>query len=67
MLLAARDYHCLREMLVLVSALSIQDPRERPPERQQAADQAHDRAREEGITGAVGNGRNSAKNFSPPW
>jgi ATP-dependent helicase HrpA len=43
MLLAARERGCLREALVVASALSVQDPRERPPDRQQAADQAHAR------------------------
>ena len=37
MLLAARDQQCLREMLVIASALSVQDPRERPADKQQAA------------------------------
>ncbi len=41
LLLAAADYHCLAEILVIASALSIQDPRERPLDRQQAADQIH--------------------------
>ena len=41
MLLAAADHHCLAEVLVIASALSIQDPRERPLDRQQAADQIH--------------------------
>ena len=41
MILAARDEHCLREMLVIAAALSVQDPRERPPEQAAAADQAH--------------------------
>ncbi|WP_428851200.1 ATP-dependent RNA helicase HrpA [Imbroritus primus] len=41
MILAARDHHCLREVLVVASALSVQDPRERPLEAQAAADQAH--------------------------
>lgn len=41
MMLAAAELHCLREVLVIVAALSVQDPRERPPEAQQAADQAH--------------------------
>ncbi|MFY9973101.1 MAG: ATP-dependent RNA helicase HrpA [Chromatiaceae bacterium] len=41
MLLAAADHHCLAEVLVIASALSIQDPRERPLERQQAADEIH--------------------------
>lgn len=41
MILAARDEHCLREMLIIASALSLQDPRERPMEAAAAADQAH--------------------------
>jgi ATP-dependent helicase HrpA len=47
MLLAARDGDCLAELLVIVSALAVPDPRERPLERQQAADQAHLRFRDE--------------------
>ena len=47
MLLAARDQHCLREVLIIASALSVQDPRERPLEAQQAADQAHRRYADE--------------------
>ena len=43
MLLAAREQQCLREMLVIASALSVQDPRERPLEAQEAADNAHRR------------------------
>lgn len=43
MILAARHYGCLEEMLVIAAALSVQDPRERPQEKQQAADQAHHR------------------------
>lgn len=43
MLLAARDYHCEREMLVIASALSIQDPRERPFDARDAAERAHAR------------------------
>ncbi|MGV6808044.1 MAG: DUF3418 domain-containing protein, partial [bacterium] len=31
----------LRELLVIVSALSVQDPRERPADKQQAADERH--------------------------
>ncbi|MFP5345435.1 MAG: ATP-dependent RNA helicase HrpA [Actinomycetes bacterium] len=34
---------CLREVLVITAALSIQDPRERPAEHQQAADEQHRR------------------------
>ena len=41
MILAARDGHCLREMLVIAAALSVQDPRERPQEQAGTADQAH--------------------------
>jgi ATP-dependent helicase HrpA len=43
MLLAAQDLGCLREILVICSALSVQDPRERPADRQQAADEKHRR------------------------
>jgi ATP-dependent helicase HrpA len=43
MLLAARQRGCLREALVIAAALSVQDPRDRPPDRQAAADQAHAR------------------------
>src|SRR5512132_4411206 len=39
--LAGRDDGCLAETLVIASALSVPDPRERPLERAQAADQAH--------------------------
>ena len=45
MIIAARERGCLGEMLVIASALSAQDARERPPERQGAADQAHARFR----------------------
>lgn len=41
MLLAANEQGCLRDMLVLAAALSTQDPRDRPMDAQQAADQAH--------------------------
>ncbi len=40
-LIEANKLGCLRDALILVSALSIQDPRERPADKQQAADQAH--------------------------
>ncbi|MDG2460547.1 MAG: ATP-dependent RNA helicase HrpA [Luminiphilus sp.] len=43
MLLAANELKCLPEVLVIVSAMSIQDPRERPTEKQAQADQAHAR------------------------
>ncbi|MGH8055237.1 MAG: ATP-dependent RNA helicase HrpA [Stenotrophomonas sp.] len=41
MLVAAQKGGCLREMLVIASFLGIQDPRERPPESREAADNAH--------------------------
>ncbi|HYE41573.1 MAG TPA: ATP-dependent RNA helicase HrpA, partial [Ramlibacter sp.] len=41
MILAALDNACLTEMLIVASALSVQDPRDRPMEYQQAADEAH--------------------------
>jgi len=45
--LAARDLGCLPEALVIASALAVPDPRERPLEHRQAADQAHLRFRDE--------------------
>ena len=41
MLLAADRLGCLADVLIIVSAMSIQDPRERPLDHQQAADLAH--------------------------
>jgi len=41
MLVAAQKGVCLHEMLVIASFLGIQDPRERPPEAREAADNAH--------------------------
>ncbi|MBP6260790.1 MAG: ATP-dependent RNA helicase HrpA, partial [Chromatiaceae bacterium] len=41
MLLASAELGCLTEMLVIVAALSVQDPRERPLEQRQAADEIH--------------------------
>jgi len=43
MVISAQEQNCLRELLIIVSALSVQDPRERPVEKQQAADQMHRR------------------------
>ncbi|KAF7600322.1 MAG: ATP-dependent RNA helicase HrpA [Candidatus Dactylopiibacterium carminicum] len=45
MILAARDRGALAEVLVIAAALSVQDPRERPPESPGTADQAHARFR----------------------
>lgn len=41
MLIEAAKTQCLTELLVITSALSIQDPRERPLDKQQKADEAH--------------------------
>jgi ATP-dependent helicase HrpA len=43
MVLEAERNGCVHEVLVIAAALSIQDPRERPTDRQQAADQLHAR------------------------
>ncbi|MFV0278618.1 MAG: ATP-dependent RNA helicase HrpA, partial [Parahaliea sp.] len=47
MILAAAQQHCLAQVLVIASALSIQDPRERPADKQQPSDQSHARFRHE--------------------
>lgn len=47
MLLAAREHDVVDEVLVIVSALSIQDVRERPLDKQQASDQKHSRFKDE--------------------
>lgn len=41
MLLAGSEKNALRELLIITSGLSVQDPRERPVDQQQAADEAH--------------------------
>ncbi|MCX7897023.1 MAG: ATP-dependent RNA helicase HrpA [Rhodocyclaceae bacterium] len=41
MILAARERDCLAEVLIIASALEVEDPRERPLERLAAADAAH--------------------------
>ncbi len=43
MVLAAAEQGCLQEILVITSALTAQDPRERPADKQQQADQMHAR------------------------
>ncbi len=43
MILQAREEKALREVLVIAAGLSIQDPRERPMDKQQQADAAHRR------------------------
>ncbi|MFX1672061.1 ATP-dependent RNA helicase HrpA [Paraburkholderia sp. A2WS-5] len=47
MILAARDEQAMREVLIIASALSVQDPRDRPIEAQEQADQAHRRFADE--------------------
>ena len=47
LLLAGRQYHCLTEILIIATALSVQDPRDRPLDRQAAADAAHKRFADE--------------------
>ncbi|WP_300483688.1 DUF3418 domain-containing protein [uncultured Neisseria sp.] len=42
-LLAAKKHDCMAEILVIASALSIQDPRERPLEARDAAAKVHER------------------------
>jgi ATP-dependent helicase HrpA len=48
MILAAKREHCLREILIIASVLSIQDPRERPMDKREAADNAHTKFAGEG-------------------
>ncbi len=43
MVLEASRNGCVREVMIIAAALSIQDPRERPAEKQQAADEKHAR------------------------
>ena len=43
MLLSAVDFGSVYEVMIIVSALSIQDPRERPTDKQQASDEKHRR------------------------
>ncbi len=41
MLVAAKQEGCLSEVLIIAAALSVQDPRERPMDKQEAVTQAH--------------------------
>ncbi|MCX4395196.1 ATP-dependent RNA helicase HrpA [Streptomyces sp. NBC_01767] len=47
MVIEADRNGCVREVMVIASALSIQDPRERPSEKQTQADQQHARFKDE--------------------
>jgi ATP-dependent helicase HrpA len=48
MILEARHHGCVREVLIITAALSIQDPRERPADQREAADAMHARFAEPG-------------------
>ncbi len=41
MIVAAHEENCLHEMLIIAAALEVQDPRDRPADKREAADQAH--------------------------
>ncbi len=41
MLIAAADEHCLTEVAIIVAALSVQDPREKPADKMHQADAKH--------------------------
>ncbi len=47
MILAGLELGCLREVLIVAAGLSVQDPRERPRDAQQRADELHRRFRDE--------------------
>jgi len=47
MLLAGADEHCLTEIAIIVAALSVPDPRERPVDKAAHADQKHARFKDE--------------------
>lgn len=48
MLVEAEKFQCLTEVAIITAALSVQDPRERPHDKQQAADEKHAEFRVEG-------------------
>nr|WP_232769217.1 ATP-dependent RNA helicase HrpA [Colwellia sp. Bg11-28] len=43
MVVSSIEFGCIEQILIIVSALSIQDPRERPHEKQQLSDEKHNR------------------------
>ena len=47
MILAAKKENCLAEILIIAAALAIQDPRERPMDKREVADQAHSKFKDE--------------------
>ncbi|HET9620310.1 MAG TPA: ATP-dependent RNA helicase HrpA [Kofleriaceae bacterium] len=48
MILGGRDEGAIREVLIIASVLGLQDPRDRPRDVQQKADEAHRKFRDEG-------------------
>lgn len=48
MILAGQENACLHDVLVIASALTVQDPRVRPHDKREAADQAHAEFRQQG-------------------
>jgi ATP-dependent helicase HrpA len=48
MVLASRQEGVMEEVLIIAAALSVQDPRERPMDQQEAADAAHEKFRDPG-------------------
>ncbi len=48
MIIAAHDEGCVHDVLIIAAALSVQDPRVRPHEKRDAADQAHEQFQVEG-------------------
>ena len=47
MILAAKEYQSLREILIIAAALSVQDPRERPFDAKEQSTQAHAKFKDE--------------------
>ncbi len=47
LLIAANDFNCLNEILIIVAVLSIQSPRERPIDKQQKSDESHEQFNDE--------------------
>lgn len=47
MILAAEDEQCVEEVLIITSALELRDPRDRPLDKQKAADEAHEKFQHE--------------------
>ncbi len=54
MILAAKREACLKEILIIASVLSIQDPRERPMDKREAADNAHSKFAQSNTSESLG-------------